>query len=82
MQIKVEIKYSLWPYEETIAVTIPTDEFDKLDSYVDSITSNLKMQILGRVRKQHPSIWYKDTTLNIEQLKQLTNVDADKENIV
>jgi hypothetical protein len=76
MQVKVQIKYELWPYEETMAVTIPAEDFDKLDLYVDSITSNLKMRIMTQVKNHHPNTWYKQSPLNIEQLKELTKDNA------
>jgi len=79
MNIKVSIKFELWPYEQEYSVTIPTEEFDKMDTYVDSITSNLKMSILSHVRAHHPTTWYKNSPLNLEQLNKLKN-DADKTN--
>lgn len=61
MQIEVSIKYSVWPYEQSLAVAIPEEEFKNMDKWVDSITSNLKMSLLSHVRTHHPDIWYKYT---------------------
>jgi len=76
MQIKVEIKYELWPYEETMAVNIPAESFSNMDTYVDSMVSNLKMRLLTHVKMYHPNTWYPNTTVDLEQLKKLTHVDA------
>jgi hypothetical protein len=73
MKIKVSIKYELWPYEQELSVTIPQDEFHKMDTYVDSMTSNLKMNLLTHVKNHHPNTWYKNSPLNLDKLKDLQN---------
>ena len=77
MQIKVTVKYELWPYEETFSVTIPPEEVSKLDTYVDSITSNMKVRMLTALRTQHPTVWHQNTPLNILELNNLKHTDAN-----
>lgn len=81
MDIKVNITFSLWPYEQSMSVVIPEDRFKDMDKYVDSITSNIKMALLGHVRTHHPTIWHKYSPLEVDLLKTLeTKTYTNKEN--
>lgn len=71
MNIKVNISFALWPYEQSYTVEIPEDKFKEMDKYVDSITSNLKMAILSHVRLHHPNLWYKYSPLEEQALNEL-----------
>jgi hypothetical protein len=71
MEIKVNISFAMWPYEQSMSITIPEDAFKDMDKYVDSITSNLKMALLGHVRAHHPTIWHKYSPFDSELLKTL-----------
>jgi len=71
MNIKVNISFQLWPYEQSYTVEIPEDKFKEMDKYVDSITNNLKMSILSHVRLHHPNLWYKYSPLETESISDL-----------
>lgn len=71
MEIKVNISFSMWPYEQSMSVVIPEDAFKDMDKYVDSMTSNLKMALLAHVRKNHPTIWYQYTPFDSDKLTEL-----------
>lgn len=72
MDLEVTIKYHLWPYTKSISVHIPEDDFKNMDKYVDSITNNLKMDLLTHVRTHHPTIWHKYVPSSLDNLKDLT----------
>ena len=59
-----------------MAVTIPSEEFSKMDTFVDSMVSNLKMRLMSHVRQYHPNTWYTTTPIDLEQLKTVANVNA------
>ena len=83
MEIKVNINFSMWPYEQSMSVLIPEDKFKDMDKYVDAMTSNLKMALLGHVRLHHPTIWHKYSPFDAQLLSTLetktTKNDIDKE---
>lgn len=76
MDIKVNISFSMWPYEQSMSVSISEDNFKDMDKYVDSVTSNLKMALLGHVRLHHPNIWYKYSPFEAELLKKLETIET------
>lgn len=71
MEIKVNITFSMWPYTQTHEVLIPEEEFKNMDRWVDSITNNLKMNLLTHVRLHHPNLWNKYSPFKEDALEQL-----------
>lgn len=76
MNLKVTINFSLWPYEETMAVSMTPESFQDLDKYVDSLASNIKMRILSHIKTNHPTVWYKNSPLDIDKLNELQNAKS------
>ena len=62
----------MWPYTQTHEVTIPEDEFKNMDKWVDSITNNIKMNLLTHVRLHHPALWSKYTPFEGDKLGDLS----------
>lgn len=79
MQIKVSIKYSIWPYEEETSVTIPLEDIPNgLDKPLDALLSNAKMRIFSVVRAEHPLAWHTPSPLDIDKLDNLkTNASTN-----
>lgn len=71
MDIKVSITFSMWPYAQTHEVTIPKEEFKNMDKWVDSITNNIKMNLLTHVRTHHPTIWNQYSPFDPDKLTSL-----------
>lgn len=77
MEIKVNISFSMWPYTQSQEVTIPEEEFKNMDKWVDSITNNIKMNLLTHVRMHHPTLWNKYSPFEGDKLVDLTTAITD-----
>lgn len=76
MEIKVNISFSMWPYTQSHEVSIPESEFKNMDTWVDSITNNIKMNLLTHVRTHHPNLWNQYTPHNVDKLADLATKEV------
>jgi hypothetical protein len=67
LKVKIEVEDLHSDFKVFSDFIIDSSEFNSFDVIMDSEFSNLKMNCLSYVYKNHPSIWY-NTPLKIEDL--------------